>query len=86
MVVSSYYLVFQCLFDQDLQLLNVDWLRQIIVSAFTHRLHNCICSSLPGDDYNEKADPWQVLERHGWRKTGRTNSVNVIYSSLWRTE
>ena len=33
-------------------------------------------SDMPGTEYNDNADPWPLLEQHGWKKTGRIGTVN----------
>lgn len=34
----------------------------------SHQLHQGLT---PLDDFNQRGDPWPILERHGWQKTGR---------------
>lgn len=53
-----------------------EWIPQdALVDGFS-RLQRDSKSTLPGYDFNEHADPWPILEKHGWKKTKRTGTVN----------
>jgi len=53
-----------------------EWIPQDALVDGSSRLQRDSKSKLPGDDFNQHADPWPILEKHGWKKTGQTATVN----------